>query len=350
MLFAPIGRYKYIIYSLLFYITFSTYHSYQWFIDENMSSLFWTISIGVLILLTLIYKRLSDIFNKKAIAIFCLISIFAIYGLFTYAHFLILKYSKIYDLVKNMTNLFTILNIFNIILFLFLSIKKGKNSSPFQMKKFITRTLIICTVSICHQVLLSNFYTTFEPIPENMYPSLEINDRLLITKTNKYTKLERGDIIYNKNFDNYQILRIIGLPEEKVELKGTNVYINGILLKDDFAFYGYNLKPINFNKKINIPKDHYLLMGDNRYYTKNGEMKILQKNKKYIWKSLSSFTRDIYQITHKDDIAGKVIGIHYCRLDKKKSKYVFSLNGSKFGFYPGKAFAKMYGLQSKFLQ
>lgn len=64
--------------------------------------------------------------------------------------------------------------------------------------------------------------------------------------TRKNTSLEQGDIVFIKNNNILEPLRILGLPNEEIKLNYNNIYINKTLYQDKFAFYSKNLKPINF--------------------------------------------------------------------------------------------------------
>lgn len=56
------------------------------------------------------------------------------------------------------------------------------------------------------------------------------------------------------------IKRVIGLPEEMIELKKGKVFVDGLELVED-----HSMNKDNFNMpKIRIPKGYYFMMGDNR--------------------------------------------------------------------------------------
>jgi signal peptidase I len=106
---------------------------------------------------------------------------------------------------------------------------------------------------------------------ESMVPTLEINDRLIIEKISYLVHPpQREDIIVfwpNDRLRQQQpklkdafIKRLIGLPGEKVEVKAGKVYINDQPLKEQYieAQPDYEWGP-----EI-VPKDSYLVLGDNR--------------------------------------------------------------------------------------
>ena len=113
----------------------------------------------------------------------------------------------------------------------------------------------------------------------SMEPTLLIGDHLLVNKfiygisiplTDKkilrFSEPQRGDVIVfippherNKDF----IKRVIGLPGEKVEVRGREIYINDTLIEDPWGVY---LPPENskdFGPEV-VPPDSLFVMGDNR--------------------------------------------------------------------------------------
>ncbi len=103
----------------------------------------------------------------------------------------------------------------------------------------------------------------------SMLPTLQVNDRLIVDKLGYYFKSpQRGDIIVfsptdalqKQNFHDAFIKRVIGLPGEKVEVKGGRVYINDKPLKENYIA---DAPQYQWGPKV-IPEDSYLVLGDNR--------------------------------------------------------------------------------------
>jgi signal peptidase I len=103
----------------------------------------------------------------------------------------------------------------------------------------------------------------------SMQPTLEVNDRLMVDKLSyRWSNPERGDIIVfsptqelkRQNLRDTFIKRVIGLPGEKVEIKGGRVYINDKLLPEKYIAENlvYQWGPVS------VPPNSYLVMGDNR--------------------------------------------------------------------------------------
>ena len=79
-------------------------------------------------------------------------------------------------------------------------------------------------------------------------------------------KFKRGDIVSLNYADTkYLIKRVIGLPGEYVEIKDNKVYIGDKILKEyylkDVEMKDFTLNDLGYDV---IPKDKYLVLGDNR--------------------------------------------------------------------------------------
>lgn len=102
----------------------------------------------------------------------------------------------------------------------------------------------------------------------SMYPTLNNgshNDRVIVEKYKRFSKnYNRGDIIilksHDKNDANY-IKRIVGMPNEVVEIKDGKVYINGNILNENYIPSDVNTKP---EMKVNVPEGYVFVLGDNR--------------------------------------------------------------------------------------
>lgn len=107
----------------------------------------------------------------------------------------------------------------------------------------------------------------------SMKNTLQDGDNLLVEKlTVRFGGLERFDVIvfypYGKEHEDYYIKRIIGMPGETIQIIGSDIYINGEILKENF---GKN--PITYAgiaaEPLVIGEDEYFVMGDNRKISKD---------------------------------------------------------------------------------
>lgn len=103
----------------------------------------------------------------------------------------------------------------------------------------------------------------------SMENSLHNGEHLIVEKISyRFNQLDRFDIIVfypygRKNKDDYYVKRIIGLPGETVQIIGEDIYINNILLEED---YGKNPieDPGRAAQPIKLGSDEYFVLGDNR--------------------------------------------------------------------------------------
>ena len=96
----------------------------------------------------------------------------------------------------------------------------------------------------------------------SMIPTLEIKDRLIVTRIHNPESLKEGDIVLFKNDefkDEILIKRLIGLPGDKIEIKDGVVFRNGEQLKEDYVKNNERISGI-----YKVPEGKYFFLGDNR--------------------------------------------------------------------------------------
>ncbi len=96
-----------------------------------------------------------------------------------------------------------------------------------------------------------------------MSPALERGDWFIAVPTDKVV---RGDIIvfkYPKDQSIWYVFRVVGLPNETVEVRDNAVYVDGNLLEENYVAQENNvanLKPGTYS----VGPNSYFVMGDNR--------------------------------------------------------------------------------------
>jgi signal peptidase I len=102
----------------------------------------------------------------------------------------------------------------------------------------------------------------------SMEDTLHNGDHLMVEKISYHLdQLKRFDIVvfypHGRDNEEYYVKRIIGMPGETIQIKGSDIYINGEVLKED-----YGKEPITFagiaEEPLTLGKDEYFVMGDNR--------------------------------------------------------------------------------------
>lgn len=89
-----------------------------------------------------------------------------------------------------------------------------------------------------------------------MYDTLEGNEIMLLWKQKK---IERYDIVVAKTSNDTLIKRIYAFPNETIECKKGNIYINDEKIEDHYAFGTTEDFP-----KVTLKEDEYFILGDNR--------------------------------------------------------------------------------------
>ncbi|MCP5048924.1 MAG: signal peptidase I [bacterium] len=145
--------------------------------------------------------------------------------------------------------------------------KQNKNHKLKRYLKYIILDILIAAVI---SVLLITYVASAYKIEGNsMQTVLQDQERIIITKLGiKNGSLKRGDIVvlYKPDEPKKSIIkRIIGLPEEIIEIRGGDVYINNKMLDEPYLNIKRNLMYTSINAKpLLIQPGHYFVMGDNR--------------------------------------------------------------------------------------
>ena len=141
------------------------------------------------------------------------------------------------------------------------------NKNQNSIWKKILSFMIVFFFSLACAVLVIKFvaYSAYTPT-ESMYSTLQTKDKFVISRIEYMNKdPQRGDIIsFNStqvSKDEPQLIkRIIGLPGDTIEIKQGNVYVNGTLLKENYALKD----KFTSQTKYVVPENCYFVMGDNR--------------------------------------------------------------------------------------
>ncbi len=99
---------------------------------------------------------------------------------------------------------------------------------------------------------------------DSMYPALEDGERIIFNKfIYIVSEPKRGDIVIIQRPQKNYVKRIIGLPNEVIEMKDHDLFINGEKQPNSFVDEYDTMLTGNFGP-IKIPENSYFVMGDNR--------------------------------------------------------------------------------------
>lgn len=104
---------------------------------------------------------------------------------------------------------------------------------------------------------------------DSMYPALEDGERIVFNKlVYIISKPERGDIIIIQHPEKHYVKRVIGLPNETIEIKNHTLYIDGKEMDTDYVDDFESKLTGNFGP-ITLSEDNFFVMGDNRAISKD---------------------------------------------------------------------------------
>ncbi|MGN0152280.1 MAG: signal peptidase I [Wujia sp.] len=126
--------------------------------------------------------------------------------------------------------------------------------------------VIILAAAIVGYAFVTFLYQTVTMVGPSMRDTLADEDVVVVNKyVYKFHDVERYDIVAFSQVESdsyYEIKRIIGLPEEKVQIKDGAVYVNGTKL-NDIPITDKVLSAGIAGEEITLGSDEYFVLGDN---------------------------------------------------------------------------------------
>jgi len=128
------------------------------------------------------------------------------------------------------------------------------------LREIVETVLLTLLIFFAIRALIQNFRIQGTSMEPNLH-----DDQYLIVNKFVYClhSPERGDIVvfhYPRNPRRDFIKRVIGLPGEKVEIRGKRLFINGEQLEESYA-----LNSSNYSwGPQRLAEDEYFVLGDNR--------------------------------------------------------------------------------------
>lgn len=165
------------------------------------------------------------------------------------------------------------------------------------MKKSIVEWIVGILIGVILAFILTTFVATRYTVKgDSMYPTFKDGEKLIINKlSTRFHSIDRGDVIvFHATKDKDYIKRLIGKPGDEVKYENDKLYINGNYINEPYLnankdnritkyltenFSVSDLK--NSKGKNKIPKDKYLVLGDNRFVSNDsrGDLGLLDKDK-----------------------------------------------------------------------
>lgn len=136
-------------------------------------------------------------------------------------------------------------------------------------KQIVIPICLPVLIAIIGAHLINRFIFFIAVVPTgSMLPTIQLQEKLIVTNVWDTDKLERGDIVvfYSDELDEMLIKRLIGLPGDAVEIRANGddnaeLWINGELIEEPYVKYPVAVTESQF---FEVPSEHFLFLGDNR--------------------------------------------------------------------------------------
>lgn len=143
-------------------------------------------------------------------------------------------------------------------------LKAEKKVNP--IKEIISWVVYIAFIIVLTYVILHYVGQRTVVSGPSMNDTLQDGDNLIVDKLSyRFGEIKRFDIVVFEfqGSDTYFIKRVIGLPNETVQIQGDDIYINGELLEEDYGKEPMQSAGIAA-ETITLGDDEYFVLGDNR--------------------------------------------------------------------------------------
>jgi signal peptidase I len=136
---------------------------------------------------------------------------------------------------------------------------------------YVYLLLLILSFLVLEPISTTFLFDTYRIPAGSMKPTLLSGDYLIADKLTYHFKTPaRGDIVvfkYPRDEKKDWLKRIIGLPDEKIEIRDYLVYVNGVPLKEDYVVDNTGVRhsgDLRNYGPLTIPEGRFFVLGDNR--------------------------------------------------------------------------------------
>lgn len=135
------------------------------------------------------------------------------------------------------------------------------------MKKYMDE---IVSVVVCVLITFFIFQFILAPVNvsgESMYPQLQDEEKLIGLRVSNVNRFNIVTFVAPDDVDKQYVKRIIGLPGESITYKDNQLYIDGVEYEEPYLSDSAQTATQNFS--VEIPKNSYFVLGDNRGNSKD---------------------------------------------------------------------------------
>lgn len=155
---------------------------------------------------------------------------------------------------------------------------EAKKTKKKEIISWVRELVIYGAIFVACVFLIPNYVVARTVVDgTSMERTLQNHDSILMEKISyRFGEPKRFDVIIFYHFNDlknqdksdkdayeYYVKRVIGLPGETVQIKGSTIYINGKPLKEDYGKDPIE-DPGRAEKPITLGADEYFVLGDNR--------------------------------------------------------------------------------------
>ena len=133
--------------------------------------------------------------------------------------------------------------------------------NDYMKKKSLLKDILDVIISVCVITFLLLKFVVFpcEVDGLSMYPTLNEDDICYSFIFTKNIGIDRFDIVVIDTSEKLIVKRVIGLPNDCIEYKNNQLYVNGELTNEK-----YLVDVVTENLSITVPDGEYFCLGDNR--------------------------------------------------------------------------------------
>ena len=108
-----------------------------------------------------------------------------------------------------------------------------------KIRTFVKDWMFVIAFALIIAVVINKFIFFVISVPSgSMYPTIKPKDKIITTRIHNVNKIKKGDILvfYSDEFQETMVKRVIGLPNDLVEIKDDgSVFINGQKMDESYV-------------------------------------------------------------------------------------------------------------------